>query len=295
MQLERGDLFFIHFPSVSALMDLILVKMLTQARTIFVFHEPYTSFASYRASGFGILQALRIKLISLVNKLICAFSDKIILPSERAFRAIPDAINEPSRFAKINLIFSDESTPSDLSSQRQWISYVGTIAEDHAFREFVDLVYQCAHRHLLESFQFLIASRSVIPPQLIEKVESCVISGRLTLVVGNPLTNAEINRFYSGSYIVWNAYRRSMQSGVLPKSYMFGTPVLVSRNNVDANFTDGVHGRLISNNSSVEEFLNAVQFIHQNWPEMSRKCREYYLRNFDYRTLSDLLMKFIQR
>ena len=50
---------------------------------------------------------------------------------------------------------------------------------------------------------------------------------RLKLVVGKPMSNLEINNYFNKSLVVWNAYRRSMQSGVLPKAYMFGTPVII--------------------------------------------------------------------
>jgi glycosyltransferase involved in cell wall biosynthesis len=293
LALRQGDLFVVWFPSLSVVFNLLLVRLFTMATTVYICHEPYTSFSSYRQAGFGVLKALRVKAIATVSSTICTLSRKIIFPSSRAFDAFQSAIYKPERYAKIDLMFADESEDCLATSQRDFVSYIGTIAEDHAFDEFVCLMKVCIDDQLLQPLKFMIATRSQIPPKYSVAISECLSSGRLVLQSGTPMTNKVINHFYSQSFVVWNAYKRSMQSGVLPKAYMFGTPVLVSTSNTSEHFEDGVHGVLISNRYSVEEFCQAISKLQLSWSSMSQNCRNYYLHNFDYHAISANYMNFV--
>lgn len=293
LKLRDGDLLIVWFPSLSVLLNMLLVRLLSSATVVYVYHEPYTSFASYREAGFSRMKALKITAISIVNQLLCGLSHKIILPSSRAYQALPLAHTNTTRYAKINLLFSDEALPAQINKPRSFISYIGTIAEDHAFKEFLHLMHESISAGTLSDYSFLIATRSSIPEEMSSIIERGVLSGRLVVQSGTPMTNEQINGFYAQSHLVWNAYKRSMQSGVLPKAYMFGTPVLMSAANQNEYFEDGVHGVLISDRYAVDEFENAVIRLESSWTAISRNCRNYYLQNFDYRALSSMFMHFV--
>jgi glycosyltransferase involved in cell wall biosynthesis len=293
LTLRKGDLVVVWYSSISVVFNLLLVRLFTRATTVYVFHEPYTSFSSYRTAGFSWLKTVRVTAISMVSHLICALSDKIILPSTRALQAIPAAQHQPGRYAKVNLMFADESGPETQSLARDFVSYIGTIAEDHAFDEFVRLMQACIAERAVVPLRFLIATRSEVPEKHRAVIDQCVSSGRLVIQSGNPMTNGQINRFYAKSFVIWNAYTRSMQSGVLPKAYMFGTPVLVSTNNQSEYFEEGVHGVLISDQYTMQEFQLAITWLQKEWPAVSQNCRAHYLRNFDYRALSSTFMNFV--
>lgn len=291
--LRRGDLFIVWYASVSVVFNLLFVRLFSRATTVYIYHEPYTSFSSYRAAGFSWLKTVRVTAISMVSRVICALSDKIILPSERAFQAMPAAQRQPHRYAKINLMFGDESGPKTQGLAREFVSYIGTIAEDHAFDEFVHLMQASVADQALLPLRFLIATRSPVPEKHRAVIDQCVSSGRLVLQAGRPMTNAEINHFYASSFVVWNAYRRSMQSGVLPKAYMFGTPVLVSTSNQSEYFQEGIHGALLSAPYTLQEFQRAISWLQAEWPAISGNCRAQYVQNFDYHALSSSFMNFV--
>lgn len=293
LNLHAGDLLIVWFPSLAVLFNILFVRLLSSATIVYVYHEPYTSFASYREAGFSRMKAIKVTAISLVNWLICRLSHKIILPSARAYDALPAVRTNTDRFAKINLLFSDEVSPDQLKKPRTFISYVGTIAEDHAFEEFVRLIHGCILNKALMPYRFLIATRSHIPEQLSAVIDQCVLSGRLVVQSGTPMTNDQINDFYAQSYVVWNAYKRSMQSGVLPKAYMCGTPVIMSTSNQREYFEDGIHGALISDQYSDDEFEGAILKIQAKWPVLSENCRDFFLQNFDYRALASTFMNFV--
>jgi hypothetical protein len=293
LKIRAGDLFIVWFPSLSVLLNMLLVRLVSSATVVYVYHEPYTSIASYREAGFSRMKALRVTAISMVNRLLCGLAHKIILPSSRAYQALPVAETNTARYAKINLLFSDEARVDQLTQPRTFIAYIGTIAEDHAFEEFVQLVHTSISKETLLPYKFLIATRSHMPDKLSAVIEHGVSSGRLVIQSGSPMTNDQINGFYAQSHVVWNAYKRSMQSGVLPKAYMFGTPVLMSASNQSEYFEEGVHGALISDQYTSEEFEGAISKMQPNWSLLSQNCRLFFLQNFDYRALSSTFMKFV--
>ena len=293
LKLRNGDLFIVWFPSLSVLFNMLFVRLISRATVVYVYHEPYTSFASYREAGFSRMKALKVTAIALVNRIICSLSHKIILPSTRAYNALPAAAINPERYAKINLLFSDEVHSDHFNKPRGFVSYIGTIAEDHAFEEFVCLIHASICNETLAPYKFLIATRSHIPEHLSAVIEICVLSGRLVVQSGTPMTNNQINDFYAQSYVVWNAYKRSMQSGVLPKAYMFGTPVIMSTSNQSEYFEDSVHGALISDQYSTGEFEAAIVTMQPNWSILSENCRNFYLLNFDYRALASSFINFV--
>lgn len=293
LNLRAEDFFIVWFPSLSVLFNTLFVRLINTATIVYVYHEPYTSFASYREAGFSRMKAIKVTAISLVNRIMCGLSHKIILPSARAYSALPEAKTNTERYAKINLLFSDEAHPDQLTKIRTYISYIGTIAEDHAFEDFVRLMHVCIINKTLAPFKFLIATRSQIPDKLSAVIEQGVLSGRLVLQTGVPMTNDQINDFYSQSFVVWNAYKRSMQSGVLPKAYMFGTPVLMSTSNQSEYFEEGVHGALISDQYSNADFEDAISKMQPKWPALSENCRDFFLQNFDYRALASTFMNFV--
>jgi hypothetical protein len=293
LNLRAGDLFIVWFPSLSVLLAILFVRVLSCATVVYVHHEPYTSFASYRKAGFSRIKALKVTAISCVNWLISSLSHKIILPSTRAYNALPAAKANKSRYAKINLLFSDESSPAQLKKPRDFIAYIGTIAEDHAFEEFVRLMHACICNQTLAPYRFLIATRSSIPERLSAMIDHGISSGRLVVQSGSPMTNDQINDFYAISFVVWNAYKRSMQSGVLPKAYMFGTPVMMSTSNQSEYFEEDVHGALISDQYSTVEFEDAILKMQPIWHTLSENCRDFFLHNFDHRALSSTFMNFV--
>jgi glycosyltransferase involved in cell wall biosynthesis len=215
------------------------------------------------------------------------------LPSNNAFSNIKRAGKNPEKFAKINLMFEDEYNSCDTPFSRKFVSYIGTIAEDHAFDEFVRFVVNSVERNELPDLQFLIATRSQIPESFQNAVSYCIKQNRLIVKSEKPLSNKEINHYYASSLVVWNAYKRSMQSGVMPKAYMFGTPVVVSDRNQSEFFIDRRTGIMISSVYDFDEILKAVNIISKNFDDYTVNCRSMFLEKFHYKALAKSFMDFV--
>jgi glycosyltransferase involved in cell wall biosynthesis len=105
----------------------------------------------------------------------------------------------------------------------------------------------------------------------------------LVIVDGHPLATSEINAFYRRSAVVWNAYHGSMQSGVLPKAFMFGTPVVSRAGNANEYVRDGVTGVLVGDTADTLALRTAVQRVLDRQHEFTFQCREAFLGTFYYR------------
>ena len=293
INLSKGDLFIIWFPSLHVLIDLFFIKFFTRATIVYIYHEPYSSFSDYLNSGFGFVKVIKITLTFFISYLICALSNKIILPSNNAWITSKGSQKSPFKYHKLNLMFEDEAETLQPLDGRRYISYIGTIAKDHAFEEFFTLMQSCIRLNLLNQYVFLIATKNNLPISLVPIIEELCLKGCLEVYTGKPLSNKDINYFFSKSVVVWNAYKRSMQSGILPKAFMFGTPVLISNNNPSEFFENCKNGIMISSKYDLSEFVSAIDFIFNNFSYISNNCREKFNILFNYKSLSDDFIEFI--
>ena len=283
------------FPSIQSLFDMLYVIFFRKNTVIvYFFHEPHDSFFSYLKSGFSLFKTIKISLVSLFNLFLVSLSNKIVLPSTAALKIYNQRYSWLGKsHIRIPLLFSDELTGTiNNFSQRTFISYIGTVANDHAFDEFVFFVSRALKESLFSELQFLIATRSDIPDWALKSLAEAISSGRLIVHSGRPLTNEEINYYYHSSIVVWNAYKRSMQSGVMPKAFMFGTPVLVSDSNLSEFFVDHDNGELITQ-YNYEIIVMVISKIIEKFAYYSKCSREAFLRHYFYKAHTQEFLEFI--
>lgn len=290
----RSRLMIVLFPSVRVLFDILLSRIIRKCRIVYVFHEPFDSVQSYLDAGFGKIKTFKIVLVAIVNYLIVLASSRVILPSDKAisfFRRRYLHTGKP--YTRIPLLFDDLTKNASLFSHRECISYIGTVAADHAFDEFIQFIIMALDRKLFKNFKFLIATRSILPETLLQKIAQVDVDGRVELRHGQPLSIDEIGDCFRRSVVVWNAYKRSMQSGVLPMSYMFGTPLLVTETNRSEFFEAGKNGAEISSRYDFAEIVCGVEFIFQNFAACSARCRQDFLNIFYYRAQTQAFSDFV--
>lgn len=293
LDLGGRDLFVVWFPSVAVLFDMLLVRLCTQARIVYIYHEPFESVAAYRNAGFSWKKTARIVIVSWVNRMLAICAHRIILPSAKAFETYRNKYHSKKHYANIPLIFDDESSVMAVNPVRQYFSYIGTVAADHAFDRYIDFIEVALNSEKMAHIYFLIATRSSLDDEIKKRLESGMQAGRIKVMDGRPLSNKEINDCYAQSWMVWNAYRRSMQSGVLPKAYMFGTPVLTSICNRSEFFTDGLNGAEVSDRYDFEEIQMAILKVVGGFDIYSSACRNRFMNLFYYKSQAQKFMDLV--
>lgn len=272
------------FPNLRNVTEILRLRLRWRTRIVYVFHEPFETFARYRRRGFSPMRIAKIWLINLVNVAVLALSHEVILPSGSAWRRYDEAYSWLGLPASlVPLLFDDEAGQDIPVEVKEYIAYVGTIAPDHAFERFVAFAQQALAEGWFPGHRFAIATGSTLAAPTRAMLQPLVESGELVLVDGRPLTTTEINAFYRTSAIIWNAYHGSMQSGVLPKAFMFGTPVISRAGNANEYVTDGVTGVLVHDTADTGALRGAVQRVLDHQAAFTSACRAVFLDTFFYR------------
>ena len=283
------DIAIFLFPSLNNLSLMWKLKR-NGTKIVYVFHEPLTSMNVYRKAGFSFLYLLKLQLIDCISALAVKLSNLILLPSYKAI----DYYKSNSRYKNSNyhylpLMYDDEAVDDIMSYSREYFSYIGTVAADHSFNEFLEFVSWAIKENKLPGLKFLIATKSEFAvPELLSS------SSRVVIYKGKPMTNNEINSHYASTYVIWNAYERTTQSGVLAKSFMFGTPAIMLYKNLNEFANDGEEVLAINDNTNKLEILSAINSIIDNFSFYSKKCRERFLTSFYYKNFNETFEKIIK-
>lgn len=292
--LEPIDIAVFWFPSLRNIMEILRLRFKYNSKIIYIYHEPFDSIRNYYNSGFRFKKILKICLINIVNIPVILLSHRIVMPSKASF-----ALYE-KKYAHLNnnysympLLFDDEVRGATQGNHKKFISYIGTVAADHAFDRFVDFVDAAIRNNWFPGFQYLVATSSVIPTREKSILEPHITSGQVAISEGHPMSTREINNYFSASLLVWNAYNRSMQSGVLPKAYMFGAAVIVLARNANEFIDDRRTGVLINDNNDLNEIRKAIETIVEQKDLYFENCRSKFLECFCYKNRIDQFMSLL--
>jgi len=287
LKIPKCDVAVIIFPSLH---NLSLIQRLRKQGTkiIYIFHEPLAPLSHYRASGFSYKYLAKLWIIDHINSLTVKWSDCILIPSKKAlgYYQKNHKYKNPN-VQYIPLLYDDETISTGLCN-RQYISYIGTVAADHSFDEFLKYVEKAIDHNWNPEYKYLIATKSEF--DIPEKLSA---SSRVVIKKGIPLTNDEINNAYASSILVWNAYTRTTQSGVLAKAYMFGTPALVMTHNLNEFMVDKQTVFSIVDNSDANEIQSGVEDIILNFDRYTVSCRDLFLSHFYYRNYNKILKEIL--
>lgn len=272
----------ITFPSLN---NLKVIRKLRKrkSKVLYIFHEPLAPLSHYRKSGFSWKYLAKLWVIDHINALTVRWSSNILIPSKKAIEYYHNnPLYRNDNVTYLPLLYDDEA--ATVTAQRKYISYIGTVAADHSFSEFLQYVKAALQNGWHPDCKFLIATKSEF-----EVPESIKDSERVTIQKGCPLTNEEINHAYASSLLVWNAYIRTTQSGVLAKAYMFGTPALVMKHNLNEFMIEGQTVVSITDNRNTNQIHSAINHILAHTEAFSQNCRDLFMRQFYYKNHNETI------
>lgn len=278
----KADLAIILFPSEKNL-PLIWKLKHKGCKVLYIFHEPLASMKVYREAGFSPIYLAKLRVINHISALTVKWSDIILVPSRKAEKYYEEnKLYTNKNCHYLPLMYADECEKRHTKMPRMYFSYIGTIAADHSFQEYLNFVEWAVSNNKLIGLSFLVGTKGefVVPEVLLK-------SDRVTVKKGMPMSDEEINAYYSSTIVVWNAYVRTTQSGVLAKSFMFGTPALVMRQNLNEFTHDGENVIAIDDNTNFEQIETAVIKIRENIDAFSVKCRKEFEKSFYYKVYNE--------
>ena len=284
----KADIAVFLFPSVK---NVLLIRSLkrNETRVVYVFHEPLAPMSTYRKVGFSFFYLAKLWVANCVSAYTVKKCDSVVLPSRRAIAMYEsNALYKNPNYHYLPLMFDDECRTNFDNVDRKYFSYIGTVAADHSFDEYLRFVQWAVSGERLSNVGFMIATKSEF--DISEELQN---ADRVKILRGKPLSNELINDCYASSFAVWNAYARTTQSGVLAKSFMFGTPVVVLRKNLSEFTEDGRDVVAIDDNGSFEEIENAIMRILDGFDSFSNNARNRFLSTFYYRNYNDQFRQII--
>jgi len=282
---KKFDYALFLFPHIRNIFEILKIKLFSKSKIIYVFHEPISSYNEFYKSGFSFWGIIKLFVINLVNVITVVLSYKIILPSSKALKIYKEKYKFWNKnFISLPLLFEDENMYSSSNTDsKKYISYIGTIACDHAFDKFCSFIENTLNNGGLDDLIFLIATGSNLPYNIKSKFERYQSSHRLVIVEGSWLSIEDINKYFNESLVVWNAYDRSTQSGVLPKAFMFNTPVLGNAQISNEYIIQDYNGIYLKDNTDFAEISCAVRKISENRDFFCENSRNTFLSIFFYK------------
>lgn len=284
----KADIALFLFPSQK---NIFLIRKLKKqgAKIVYIFHEPLAPINVYRKAGFSDKYLLKLWIVDHISALTVKWSNIVLLPSRKAVNYYEkNHLYKNPDYHYLPLMYCDEREERHLKLPRVYFSYIGTIAADHSFREYLEFVKWAVEEDRLDGVNFLIATKSEfdVPASLRD-------SKRVIIHKGKPMTDEEINAYYASSIAVWNAYIRTTQSGVLAKSFMFGSPVVVLRSNLNEFTIDGENVVAIDDNTDKKQIEKAVSEIMRNFGHFSMYTRQKFENTFYYRVYNQMFKDLI--
>lgn len=258
-------------------------------RILYVLHEPWQLSVRY-LWGEGFLATCKAVVAHRLTIPCLKLADTVLLASRYGLNQYRKADVKFNRNCVYFPLILDDEAQGDVPEflrQKRYFSFIGGLCRAHGFDQYLAFMRYALQKDT--GARFLIASRN----QLSDGVLKDPILGqnldKIEIRCGRPLGNEEMNRCYAESFCVWNLYRRSTQSAVLPKALMFGAPLLASRIGSFPEFiTEGQNGSFASGDDLAGIFDALVHF-RAHIRMYSAQCRKSFLETFYYRSrLKDL-------
>jgi glycosyltransferase involved in cell wall biosynthesis len=280
----KADIAFFYSPAFGNLLEMIKLKLRYKTKIMLVKHEPFDRMVLIDNTS-SYWKRLWYMLANLYGCIPIYLSNIIILPSGRAIDLYEKGwLYFNKHYFYLPLQFDDESSYDNSTVKRKYFSYIGSIGyvtNNHSFDSFLNFIETAIQQEFLKELNFLIVTKNTVI--IDERLQEMINTGRLSVIEGKPLSNESINFYYKSSFVVWNAYARNTQSGVLAKSFMFGTPAIVLRRNISEFVKDGDEVAAIDDNNSYDEISDALYEIINNYEHYSNAARKCFLENFYYR------------
>lgn len=260
-------------------------------KNIYLYHEPWRGYLNYMNEMGTIMNKLKVVPIHFFQTLMLKKSDLIILPSNHAVKLFNRYENKANKYhyKKIDLLVNDYYEKGLPSSKRKYFSYIGTIAFTHAFDKYIDFV--CDNYKKVE-FKFLIATRSKINSESMAKLMPVIQANKIIIYDGKVLSNEVMNKCYLESFACWTAYKTTTQSGVIPMSYMNGTPVVATHH---GSFEDYVISSRTGEyvNENYDNLLEVTTQMFSNNDKYVKSTRKFFLKNFYYKSAEEKIYEII--
>lgn len=185
--------------------------------------------------------------------------------------------NKKIKFVKLPLIFPERT---DFTKKEKLISYLGTISKDHAFDSFIEMIINNASFLIKNNFKVLVATSSNVDKLYLDKLNSLKIN--VEIIHSKLISDRDMNSYYSRTFLLWNAYHRSTQSGVLVNAFRHNCIPIFHRNNIKYEYKNI---SLIVKSKSYLIDKDNFNYIRNNSEKIHKVINKIFLNNYSYKSI----------
>ncbi|GHU81642.1 glycosyl transferase family 1 [Clostridia bacterium] len=279
----------------SASKNLKLVKTFKgKAKLFFTLHEPYCGLKDFLigTAKFIITRAIPRNIL---DRIVCANVDAVILPSEKAKISYQNHTKHWNKnFTTFPLLFPDLYKTEYNQIKREYFSYIGNWGNRHGKDNYLKTVKYIYDNKL--DIKCKIATRYNINEELQEPhLKEMIKSGQLVVFQGRDMTLEEINNHFLQAAAVWLVYTVSQQSGVLGTAFMMGAPAIVSNVGSFKEYVkDGYNGHYINNTEDFAEITEKFNLIKNNAEYFSKNARQTFKDKYSPNSQANRFEKMIE-
>ena len=253
---------------INFLITRMLKKNYPDSKVCVFVHEPFkidktklTFSKKFYFTYLEFLQGLSLK-----------YSNNVILPSPYA----KQLFNIKYPWFKNEIHYSPLMIPNRPYSElrnRVYFTMVGNIFQDGRLQNFLDIIKLSVE--MKYNFKFQIVSSSGCVKKL--KLSDFSKNGILNIINKSNLTDVEIYKAVSNSKAVLMLHTQGSQSGVVPVSYMNGTPIIARA--IPALSQHILHkntGYIVKKDKSILEWIKAITYVNNNLNVLSKNSLNFY-------------------
>jgi glycosyltransferase involved in cell wall biosynthesis len=236
--------------------------------TILYFHDPYKP----DKSSYGLSKGLYISLAEFIVKRSLQFIDHVILASKYGYELFSKYYNNYWGGVHIAPLLVPSITLNN-KHNREFFSIVGAYHSATGHDCFIRLVNYIAEKE--GNYKFALITSSNISELLVNLSEA---GKKIIKIVNRKIINdSEINQIIAGSYAIFRLDKEVTQSGVIPVSYMNGTPI-IARDipGLTQHVQHGHTGYIVPFQCNSIDLTHAMNHVINNFNHLSINARNNY-------------------
>lgn len=208
-------------------------------------------------------------------------TDIVVLSSDLSYKLFKQKYPQYSGNIKLIPLIYQDMNFNITRLPRKYITFMGPPIPSKNVSLFYDLVKYTIANKL--SYNFLLISRN-------EVTVNAELLTNLEIIHKRQISDEEVGNLLSQSIASIIPYKNCSQSSNVNTSYKYGTPVIASDIPGLRQFVlQGKTGCLVDLEAPLKEWVDAIQFISDNFKELSRNCNRYYDEQFSEHNWSKYL------
>lgn len=264
---------YIYLHNYHPLLNYYIAKQARKMGITFIqhVHEPYVE----DKNTYKGIKRYWLYLFEFMQGQLLKKTDIAIISSKRALYLFNKRYsNFRGKKLLIPLMYED-SGHSVLPLDRKYILFIGPPVPSKSPETLLDLADYSIEKKI--GLDFLMITRKDIK-------DNQYLKDNLTIFYKDKISDEEIGYYQKQSLMAITPYAVATQSSVVLTSFMHGTPVISTDVGGLKEVINHLEtGYLLGKDSSIEEWINGIIFIKDNFNYLSKNCRDYFIANFSER------------